>query len=81
MDNDPTWQEAEARAQGLSARAERYRGLAAQAAEPETTRRLHRIAQEIEAEAAIEKARAALLRNVAADEDGVEAAAESRRHD
>lgn len=58
---------AELRATELLKRAERYRGLAAKAAERETQSRLRRLAQDLESEAAIEMAHAALLRN---SEDG-----------
>jgi len=58
-----------ARAAGLLKRAERYRGLAAKAAERETALRLRRMAQELESEAAIEMAHAALMRNAARDDE------------
>jgi hypothetical protein len=54
---------AEMRAADLLKQAERYRGLAADAAEHDTANRLRRLAQDLESEAAIEMAHAALLRN------------------
>ena len=54
---------AEIRAADLLKRAERYRGLAAKAAAHETANRLRRLAQDLESEAAIEMAHAALLRH------------------
>jgi hypothetical protein len=56
---------AEAWAAVLLKRAERYRGLAAKAAERDTESRLRRLAAALESEAAIEMAHAALLRNSA----------------
>jgi len=54
---------AEARTATLLKRAERYRRLAAKTVEPDTQVRLRHLAEDIEAEAAIEMAHAALLRH------------------
>jgi hypothetical protein len=58
---------AEGRAAVLLKRATRYRALAAAALEHETKSRLRRLAADIEAEAAIEMAHAALLRHAHPD--------------
>jgi thiamine pyrophosphate-dependent acetolactate synthase large subunit-like protein len=54
---------AEARAATLLKRAERYRRLAAKTVEHDTHARLRRLAEDLEADAAIEMAHAALLRH------------------
>ena len=58
---------AEARAGVLLKRAQRYRDLAAKAADHVTQSRLRRLGQDLEAEAAIEMAHAALLRHSGRD--------------
>lgn len=62
---------AKARTGVLLKRAERYRDLATKAAERETQSRLRRLARDLESEAAIEMAHAALLRH--SERDSAEA--------
>lgn len=62
MDKDTGYEGAAARAASLRQRARRYRGLAAGTAAPATAGRYRRMAQALASEAAIETARAALLR-------------------